>query len=172
MAKEWIARQFPTDDPETFIETLERCILGEFGPADGDEGATLDELIEHAKLTPAFRGCLLDVCEREFSLPWPECDRPATREHKVLVGLLALALRVPLEGIWGAVSCWFDRHAHMFEESSAGLHLGWMVLGVLASLDPGPSQENRSWWLKYETTESWAQIVLELFPNPPEKHGS
>ncbi len=172
MAKEWIAQQFPINDPEAFIEALERSILGEFGPADAADGATLDDLIEHAKLTPIFRGCLLDACEREFSLPWPECDRPEGREHKILVGLLALVSRIPLDGAWDTISDWFYRHAHMLEESDQGLALGVMALGVLKIVDPGLSPETCQWWLRYATSEAWALTVANLFPDPPKTQSS
>jgi hypothetical protein len=158
---DWISVPFPTDDPEAFTEALERCILGDFGP-------TLDALVDHARETPVFRGCLLMSCEDILMNDWDDGDQDALREQRILIGVFNIAMRVPIDLAATVVQDWFDRHSAALAKSELTRLLGGQALSVLRRVEPEPSSELLAWWALLMDMPVWGEIAVKLFTPPTE----
>jgi len=161
MTTEWIEISFPTDDPEAFIEALERCILGDFGP--GSVHATLDDLVDYAQQTPSFRGRLLLTCDELFANEWFAPDANLRRERKILIGLLPIIRRVPLVDVVDSLRDWFDRHAErLLEEDLGGPSLGSAILSAILAIEGERTPEIQIWWDRYAGSDAWSSKIKEI----------
>jgi len=160
VSTEWIENTFPTDDPETSQEALERCILGDFGPESVH--ATLDDLVEHAQQAPVFRELLLQVCNELLAQAWYATDANRFRERRILIGLFLIIRRIPLKAVAHQLRHWFDRHSPLLESDELDHGLGFAALCAIYLIEGERSEPDRLWWERHRGSEIWRPKIAEV----------